>query len=118
MHGVFIPVNAQRVARRLGLPEGIGDDGHTRGHSGYFANASHTAGARVVEILHSRAKDGRAGDHRSQHSARFDVNSKNCFAVGFFRGIETLQRFADDFERLGIFQRRLGWRGHLRRSFR
>ena len=117
-HGAFIPFHPQRVARRLRLPEGICDHGHAGGHGGDLADSRQAASAGVIKSLHGGAEDGRARHHRGQHAGRLDVNSENGFAVGFFGGVQPLQRLADDFEILGIFKRRFGGRRHLRRRLR
>ena len=108
----FVPIDHQRIEALLGRPHVIADHGDEIVEHHDLLHALDFFGSAVVNLRDPAAKH-RTGLQRCElHVGQYRIDAVDGLAVDFVRGIEPLQRPADQHEILRVLQRDILWR-HL-----
>jgi len=108
-----IPVDLECVAALPGGPVAVGQHRHAVRDGDDLAHALDCLGGAVVELGNLGAGLRRARHHRHQHAGQVDVDAVFRRAVDLGRGVQALERLAQQLEVLAVLQRRVLRRGEL-----
>ena len=113
-----VPLDRQRIERRLGAPPGVGDDRDgvvADRHDLLDAGTARDRGG--VEALDLAAEHRTGLDRRVQHARQLQVHAVDLRAVDLRHGVEPGHALAGDLPVLRVLQRHVGRRRQLRRRF-
>ncbi len=105
-----VPGNFQRLTSELGGPETVRHHRHAAIDLNDVPNTRNGLCFVSVEAFHLAPEDRRSRDHRDEHSRHVHVEAEYRFAVGLVGCVQSLRRFAHEFEVFRVFHRDVFWR--------
>ncbi len=102
-----LPIDLQRLDAFPGGPEAVGDDRHGGIETHDLAHAWQGARGRIVDRADAPAEHGTVFDQGDPHPRNPDIDAIDRGAVQLAGCIQSVERFADEFEVFGVLQSKL-----------
>ena len=106
--GTAVPLDANGVEGRLGMPPGVGDNSDCRiPDADNFFHARHRLGFAGIKTLQLAAENRAVLDRGIEHAGQLEVGAVNLLAGEFVHRVETLDAFADELPVLRVLERNI-----------
>ena len=100
----MVPVNFKSIPTAIGSPERIGNDSHTAVNLHHRFDTGNFFCCRIVNAFDLPAKYRWSGNHCCKHARHHHINTKNCLAICFVRGVQAFFCCTEHLEILRLFQ--------------